>query len=136
MQGDEVFGLLLKDDGTVKFCRIKDTLEEWYKALGCDCIDITSRMVEDQIYSIVCDDEALLKETIPYPTILDREMQPLIFGSAFVCLREGPELASLDEKAGKILEKHLYGGVFSTPNSECPDPEIHWCLGDVQYPKC
>ena len=43
----------------------KDKLNEFYKLLECDAIDIVKRKIGFNNYYIVCDDEGLLKKSIP-----------------------------------------------------------------------
>ena len=40
---------------------IEPTLKEYYRMLGCDCIDITVRRIGGVPYNIIVDDEGLLK---------------------------------------------------------------------------
>ena len=44
-----------------KAVTIEDSLDAFYKALNCTCIDIVNRRIGEKRYDIICDDEALLK---------------------------------------------------------------------------
>lgn len=58
-------------------------LEDYYRLMEIDCIDIVTREIGGKLYDIICDDEALLKEK-PIPTVLDTENMPMIFGNIIV----------------------------------------------------
>lgn len=36
-------------------------LDEWYRLLRCDLIDIVSRQIGGRYFDIICDDEGLLR---------------------------------------------------------------------------
>ena len=36
-------------------------LQDYYRLIGCDCIEITNREIRGKRYDIICDDEGLLK---------------------------------------------------------------------------
>lgn len=40
---------------------ITDTLSDYYEMTNCDCIDMPNRFVGNRLYTIVCDDEGMLK---------------------------------------------------------------------------
>lgn len=58
-------------------------LEDYYRLMEIDTIDIVARKINGKYYDIICDDEALLKEN-PIPTVLDTEKQPMIFGNIII----------------------------------------------------
>ena len=41
---------------------VADKLDEFYQLLNCDTIDITERNIGGQQFSVMCDDEGLLKD--------------------------------------------------------------------------
>ena len=55
--------LLDTEKGTAKITSLCDKLDAYYAALHCDIIDIVTRKIGDKLFSIVCDDEALLKDS-------------------------------------------------------------------------
>ena len=57
----------------------KDRLEEYYRHMDCDCIDLVCVEIDGHDYDIICDDEALLKGN-PVPTLYISEDQ-VLFGS-------------------------------------------------------
>lgn len=54
--------LLDVNDESVKFVDVADDLDEFYRLLDCDTIDITSRNINGIEFDVMCDDEGLLKE--------------------------------------------------------------------------
>lgn len=68
---------------TVSVVEIPDELDEFYKILNCDCIDIVVRWIGSKLFNIVCDDEALLKET-PKISAIDNLGQPMLCGNLFI----------------------------------------------------
>lgn len=59
--GKKIQCAILKDGKFIEK-RMEDTLENYYKEIGCRCIDIATRQIGDCIYDIVLDDEGLLKD--------------------------------------------------------------------------
>lgn len=58
-------------------------LEDYYKLMEVDIIDIVTREIGGKFYDVICDDEGLLKEN-PIPTMFDDEKQPMIFGNIII----------------------------------------------------
>lgn len=58
-------------------------LEDYYRLMEVDIIDIVTREIGGKFYDIICDDEGLLKEK-PIPTMFDSEKQPMIFGNIII----------------------------------------------------
>lgn len=79
---------------------IRDGLDEFYKILNCDCIDITVRRIgyRREKFNIVCDDEGLFKDPQKISAI-DNFGQPQLVGNLFIVGGEviDGELTSLTE---------------------------------------
>lgn len=60
-----------------------DGLQDYYKHIGTDVIDIVTRRIAGEPYEIICDDEGLLKE---YPKIsaIDDMGQPMLVGNLLI----------------------------------------------------
>lgn len=58
-------------------------LEDYYKYIGCDVIDIVRRKIGDLTVEIVCDDEGLLVEH-PKVSGIDVFCQPFLYGNLLV----------------------------------------------------
>lgn len=60
-----------------------DGLDDYYKYIGCENIDIVKRTIGDVPVNIICDDEALLKAT-PKVSAVDVVGLPALFGNLLV----------------------------------------------------
>lgn len=68
---------------TVSVVEIEDKLDEFYRILNCDCIDIVVRRIGSKLFNIVCDDEALLKDW-PKVSAIDNLWKPMLYGNLFI----------------------------------------------------
>ena len=84
---------------------IEATLDNYYKLLNCDVIDIVNREINGKRFDIVCDDEGLLKEN-PKISALDLQYKPTLVGNLFVCHVDvtGQECSLSEEEINHILE--------------------------------
>lgn len=98
---------------TVSVVEIHDKLDEFYRILNCDCIDIVARRIgkhpagRPKRYNIVCDDEGLLKAPTKISAI-DNMGHPMLVGNLFIVGGTDHEgnLISLDQtEAAYILGK-------------------------------
>ena len=106
---------------------IPDELSAYYRALDCSCIDIVSRRIGGKRFDIVCDDEGLFKEDCRI-SALDRDWQPMLCGSLFICKHNSNgELARLtDEEITHVLRY-----VRKIPTRRYPDGVL--ALTMVEY---
>lgn len=58
-------------------------LEDYYKFIRCDCIDIVRRKIGDITVEIVCDDEGLLIDN-PKVSAIDIDGTPALFGNLLI----------------------------------------------------
>lgn len=60
-----------------------DGLQDYYKHIGTDVIDIVTRRIGGEPFEIICDDEGLFKE---YPKIsaIDDMGQPMLVGNLLI----------------------------------------------------
>lgn len=72
--------LLNVKENKVENVNCEDSLEEFYRLIGCDCIDITMRKIGGRWFDIVCDDEGLLKDDMKISAINDMG-QPMLVGN-------------------------------------------------------
>ena len=63
---------------------IPDELETYYKLCQCTCIDIVTRKIGKNPYSIVCDDEGLFVDS-PKISAVDETYQPQLVGNLVIC---------------------------------------------------
>ena len=83
-------------------------LDDYYKYIGCNTIDIVRRKIGDLTVEIVCDDEGLLVEH-PKVSAIDIVGLPCLFGNLLVAggkVIDG-DLTELTEKEIKYLKKFM-----------------------------
>ena len=76
---------LIINKGTATFEDFEPTLEEYYKKIGCDVIDIVCYNVNGKDYDIICDDEGLLKSPPLIVTAVGEDGSPLLVGGLIIC---------------------------------------------------
>ena len=93
--------------GNVGKVVFEDTIENIYKLLDVDLIDVATRKVGDKVYDFVVDDEGLLKGGA-IPSVFDKDQQPMLVGNALIlnCDDEG-NFASLTDEDFENLQTHL-----------------------------
>lgn len=100
-------GLLL-DTTTQKaaIVEIEDSLESFYERLHCSTIDIVDAKIGDEIYSVVCDDEAAIRDIPQVVSFVSRRR--ILINSIFICKcnSEG-ELISVSSEDEKNLVDHV-----------------------------
>ena len=74
-----------------------DTLNEYYRLLGCQCIDMVAIDVDGYSYDVVCDDEGLFREPM-VPTLYISEEQVLFGNLAFVKIDEEGYTVGLEKE--------------------------------------
>lgn len=82
----KITGILIDTkNNTAKTVTIDDMLEAYYSALNCSCIDIVERTIgwRKKYFTIVCDDEGLLKATPCISAVSDLG-EPMLVGSLFI----------------------------------------------------
>lgn len=67
---------------------IENSLESYYKEIGCDCIDIVSRKINGSWYDIICDDEGLFKDPVVV-TAVEPTGSPALVGTLIICRYDG-----------------------------------------------
>ena len=108
--------LLDTEKGTAKITSLCDDLDAYYAALHCDIIDIVTRKIGDKLFSIVCDDEALLKDR-PIVSAVSGRRKPMLFGSLFVVSddNEDGELVGLTDEDCHYVFDHLESVLLTDP---------------------
>jgi len=113
--------------GKASIQTIPTTLESYYSLLNCSCIDIVQRKIGGKYFTIVCDDESLLKSD-PVLSAVAPNYDPMLVGSLFICQDGGDgDLASLDESDLAHVLSHV--AYVVTTNHPVP----HAVLCDVEY---
>ena len=123
----KITGILVDvHNGVAQKATIEKSLDSYYKALNCDCIDIVSRRIDGQLFDIICDDEALLKVN-PRPSAMHTDGHVALCGNLFIVNNdcEGDVCSIREGQADHVIRnvKTLY-----TRRGE------HWpCLTKVTY---
>lgn len=87
----KITGILVNTEKcTVTRENITKSLQGYYSALNCDCIDIVTRKIDGVTYDIICDDEGLLKAG-PVISAISRDRQPMMVGNLFIVKFDGQD---------------------------------------------
>lgn len=90
---------------------IEHSLEGFYALLRCDLVDMPERRIGGDPFTIICDDEGLLKEN-PVVSAYDPMGNPALVGPIFVVKFDGEEdVRSLTEEDVAYLAKHIRRGM-------------------------
>lgn len=96
---------------------VEPSLKEYYRLIGCDCIDIVVREIDGHPYNIVLDDEGLLKPNRITAMALTSDIfgnterlagTLLVFG-----VDEEWDLAGLDDDEVLQIQRHMVSAIFS-----------------------
>ena len=61
------------------------SLEDMYREIGCDTIDITSRKVNGKKFDFIVDDEGLLKDNPRVSAVYAGTLEPALVGTLIIC---------------------------------------------------
>jgi len=111
----KITGILIDTEAnTANVATIDTTLESYYAALHCSCIDIVERTIgkSKKYFTIVCDDEGLL---VPAPCIsaVSDRWEPMLVGSLFIADFD-PETGDLVSLSAAELEYVLNHIIFAS----------------------
>lgn len=59
-------------------------LDDYYKLIGCDCIDIVERGIKGKRFDIICDDEGAMTSEPKISAITDLG-EPMLCGNLIIC---------------------------------------------------
>jgi hypothetical protein len=106
-------------------------LDDYYKWIGCENIDITSRKIGGRIYDIICDDEGFFHEPVLVSAV-DSEQNAMLVGNLIVVGNsEGDEiLHGLSNEELKHLKKNL--AVIGVERDE-KTTAVYMMLCNVEY---
>lgn len=111
---NKIRGLYVKKSGSVDIIEFEDSLEEMYKLLDCDMIEIVKRPigVDKREFTIICDEEARLKDfkLTDITAVENNDYEPFIVGNILIVSpnNEDGELHSLTlEEMEYIMDKGL-----------------------------
>lgn len=97
-------------DTVNKATRVVDvsTLEDYYKLIGCRCIDIVTRKIGRKVYDIICDDEGTFVDD-PLISAIDDVGRVMLVGNLIVCglADDEGELTSLSPEDIRYIKKRV-----------------------------
>lgn len=115
--------------GVVQF---EDELEEIYKILGVELIDVAVRKVGKYEYDIIADDEGLLKDS-PKPSAFDSKLDVQLVGNLlFVNHDAEGNFDSLTNEQIEDLKKYVFG-YDSSIGTEDGDTVSRPCVVGMEY---
>lgn len=111
-QKPKIKGVLLDiENDEAKVVEFEPTLENYYKMLHCDLIDIVSRTIgynrSHKVFDIVCDDEGLFKEDAKISAI-DNLGNPQLVGSLLIvglADSKGNETSLTEKECDFVMER-------------------------------
>lgn len=106
----------------------KDVLQQYYKLLDCDLIDIATRRIGDKVFDIICDDEGLLKENA-IPSAVNKAGEVQLVGNLLICNiadNEGNEVG-LDADDVMYIYKNLMKATIVINDEEKEFPILTNC---------
>ena len=120
----KITGVLIDTEAnTAKVTTLDDTLKSYYAALHCSCIDFVSRTIgeSDKYFTIVCDDEGLLKSA-PCISAVSDLWEPMLVGSLLIADfdHDTGDLASLSERELEYVLDHIIFTVSSRRTTPFP----------------
>ena len=119
-----ITGILINpENGTAAPITLEDSLSSFYASLDCTCIDIVDRTIgrSKKRFSIVCDDEGLLKAA-PCISAVSDLCEPMLVGSLFIADfdHDTGDLASLSEQEQEYVLDHIIFTVSSRRSTPFP----------------
>lgn len=105
-----------------------DTLENIYKILDVETSDVAVRKIGNFTYDIICDDEGLLKDSLP-SAVTEKDEVQLVGNLLLVNHDEEGNFTSLTDEQIEDLGKHLVMAMMAYRG----DTRVYGLLKDVEY---
>jgi hypothetical protein len=105
-----------------------DTLENIYKILDVETIDVAVRKIGNFTYDIIYDDEGLLKDSLP-SAVTDKDEVQLVGNLLLVNHDEEGNFTSLTDEQIEDLGKHLVMAMMAYRG----DTRVYGLLKGVEY---
>lgn len=98
---------------------IEDKLDTYYKLIGCDCIDITTRIWRKRRYTVICDDMGFYRNNLKVAIWDEAKRDIPIVGNVVICGKSDIEgnLTSLTDEDIDTLLKSVCG-MYNTRTNE------------------
>lgn len=111
--------------GTIDKATIDKSLDGYYAALNCRCIDIVSRTVGGKRFLVICDDEGLLKNDIKVSAIAPSG-EVMLVGNLFIVNSDGADdVESLTDEECQHIKRCAYTVRMS--HEEKAYPVLNYC---------
>lgn len=92
----------------VEKINIKNDLKAYYKALGCQTIDIQVRTIEGKPFDFICDDEAFMYETPAVVSVRSKtDSRYNLVNTLIVCKSEEGETIGLTDEECEFVLAHF-----------------------------
>ena len=92
--------LIDSERGEDRVVETEGGLDNYYKLLDCDLVDITTRSIGGELFDIICDDEGLLKDD-RIVSAVDKKGRPALVGNLLISKadeEEGRQIGLTDEE--------------------------------------
>lgn len=99
--------------GTARKVTIKPSLDEYYRLIGCDTIDMVDRRLgtnrSHQDFTIICDDEGLMSDD-PKISAIDNLGKAMLVGNLLVtkCNEEGETVGLTEQEADFVMDRVVH----------------------------
>ena len=118
----------------VQILDIENDLHVFYDMIQCRCVEMPERRIgkKNKYFTIICDEEALLKEN-PKPSAIDNLGSIMLCGNLIICgidWKEG-DLISLTYEDAQYIKKHVQ--LMSTINSRTGKINTYYMLTQCEY---
>lgn len=130
MAKEKILMVLVNENGASKV-EVEPSLDEYYRLLGCDTIDMVDRRLgynrSHKDFTIICDDEGLMCDE-PRISAIDNLGKVMLVGNLLVtqCNGEGENVGLTDKDADFVI-----GKVLKMPTRV--HPEGLWMLTQCEY---
>ena len=101
--------LNVKENQPPKVVEIEDSLDTFYKLIGCELIEIPMIKIGNRIYHLICDESGLLKEN-PITSVVNTTYQQLIVGNILLVsgdITDDGNLIGLNDEDIKIIYQNV-----------------------------
>lgn len=85
---------------------IENKLEDYYRELHCDLIDIQCRKIGKKCFDVICDDEGLFKEPAKISAV-DNLGSPMFVGNLLIVNSKNGETTTLTDSDVDYVAEHV-----------------------------
>lgn len=122
--------LLNTNTNKVRAVKTKGDLDDLYRLIECNTIDIVTRQIGNKVFDIVVDDEGLLVENAKISAV-DDFGEPMLFGNLLFFNNDGNgNLTELSEADIKCIRKHTRT-ITDSDNKERTVVEVRYVLNII-----